>query len=79
MSDKACQVFKKFYAVMVSSAQLQNPRVLQVFKEVPRDNVVSQLIAEHVVGKSEPSPHLYGDKPKIHVVPVHIPVDILYK
>jgi len=78
MCQKSCKVFKQFYAVMLTSSQLQSPKVLQVFKEVPKANVVSQLIANHVVGKSKPSSHLYGDKPEVHVVPVQIPVGILY-
>jgi hypothetical protein len=31
-----------------------------------------------VVGKVEPVPHIYAEKPKISVVPIHIPVHILY-
>jgi hypothetical protein len=44
----------------------------------PRDDEMARLISDRVIGKLEPSPHLYGDKPEIHVVPIHIPVNILY-
>ena len=78
MCQKGCQVFKQFYAVMLTSSKLQSPKILQVFKESPKDHIVTRLVASHVVGKSDPSPHLYGDKPQVHIVPVKIPIDILY-
>ena len=78
MCQKAGKVFKQFYAVMLTSSQMKSPRVLQVYKMPPREDVVRQLINDNVIGKMEPSPHLYGDKPEVHLVPVHIPIDILY-
>ena len=78
MCHKASTVFKQFYAVMLTSPQMKSPRVLQVYKMPPREDVVRQLISDNVIGKMEPSPHLYGDKPEVHLVPVHIPIDILY-
>jgi hypothetical protein len=78
MCQKAGKVFKQFYAVMLTSSKLQSPKVLQIFKDSPKEHVISNLVSIHVVGKIEPSPHLYGDKPQIHVIPVQIPLDILY-
>ncbi len=78
MCQKGSQVFKQFYAVMLTSAQMKSPRVLQVYKMPPREDIVRQLVTEQVIGKMEPSPHLYGDKPEVHLVPVQIPIDILY-
>jgi hypothetical protein len=78
MCQKSGQIVRQFYAVMLTSSRLQSPKVLQVFKEPPKDHIVSRLVANHVVGKSEPSGHPYGDKPQVHIVPVHIPLDILY-
>ena len=54
------------------------PRALQVFKAPPSEIQIQQVIQNHVVGKVEPVPHIYAEKPKISVVQIHIPVDILY-
>ena len=78
MCQKGGQVFKQFYAVMLTSGQLKSPRFLQAYKMPPRKDEMARLISDRVIGKLEPSPHLYGDNPEIHVVPIHIPVNILY-
>jgi hypothetical protein len=44
----------------------------------PTKNQIDDAIIKHVVGKAEPVPHLYSEKPKVEVIPIQIPVDILY-
>ena len=77
MCQKSCQVFKQFYAVILVNA-VSPSRSLQVFKLPPTKAQVDTLIAREVIGKVEPTPFIYSEKPKIEIVPIHIPVDILY-
>jgi hypothetical protein len=56
---------------------MKSPRFLQVYKVPPREDQIRQLLSDHVIGKLEPSPHLYGNNPEIHLVPIQIPVNIL--
>jgi len=56
---------------------MKTPRFLQVYKMPPREDEVRQVITDHVIGKLEPSPHLYGDKPEVHLVPIQIPISML--
>ena len=78
MCVKSCQVFKQFFAVVMCCPTMPAPRALQVFKAPPSQLQIQQVIQNHVVGKVEPVPHIYAEKPKISVVPIHIPVHILY-
>ena len=78
MCQKSCQVFKQFYAVVLTSpASL--PRSLQVFKLHPTKQQIENVITKHVIGKVEPVPFIYSEKPRIEIVPIQIPVDILYQ
>ena len=77
MCQKSCQVFKQFYAVILTSP-VSFPRSLQVFKTPPTKHQIDDVILKHVIGKVTPVPHLYSEKPKVEVVPIQIPVDILY-
>ena len=78
MCQKAGQVFRQFYAVILTSPSLVNPTALQVFKSVPSDLQVSEVINKHVIGKVPPVPHGYGDKPQVHVVPIKIATEVLW-
>lgn len=78
MCQKSCNIVKQFYAVMLTSAQLKSPKVLQVYKMPPKDVEVRRLVTEHVIGKAIPSPHLYGNNPEVHLVPIQIPLHMLY-
>lgn len=78
MCVKGCQVFKQFFAVVICGPAMPAPRALQVFKAPPSHFQIQQVIQNHVIGKVEPVPHIYAEKPRISVVPIHIPVDILY-
>ena len=78
MCVKGCQVFKQFFAVVMCSPSMPAPRALQVFKAPPSQLQIYNVIQKHVIGKIEPVPHIYAEKPRISVVPIHIPVDILY-
>jgi len=71
------QIFKQFYAVMLTSPTVK-PTALQVFKSVPSELQVSEVINKYVIGKLPPTSHAYGDKPEVHVVPVKIATDILW-
>lgn len=77
MCQKSCQVFKQFYAVIVSGPATVT-RTLQVFKTPPTKYQIDEAVIRNLVGKVEPVPHLYAEKPRIEVLPIHIPVDILY-
>ena len=72
MCVKGCQVFKQFFAVVMCGPSMPAPKALQVFKAPPSQLQIQQVIQSHVIGKVE------TEKPKISVVPIHIPVDILY-
>ena len=78
MCQKAGQVFRQFYAVMLTSPTLAKPIALQVFKSVPSEFQVSEVINKHVIGKMPPVPHSYGDKPQVHVVPIKIATEVLW-
>jgi hypothetical protein len=77
MCQKSCKVFKQFYA-LVLTGPVSHTKALQVFKHPPTQSQIDIAVSKHVVGKVTPVPHLYSEKPKIEVVPIHIPVDILY-
>lgn len=77
MCQKSCQVFKQFYALILTSP-VSVPRSLQVFKSPPTKHQIDDIILKNVIGNVEPVPHLYSEKPKVEVVPIHISVDILY-
>ena len=77
MCQKSCQVFKQFYALILTSP-ISVTRSLQVYKMPPTKNQIDDAILKHVVGKVEPVPHLYSEKPKVEVIPIQISVDILY-
>ena len=78
MCQKSCKVFKQFYAVILTSP-VSVSRSLQVFKAPPTKEQIDNVITRHVVGKVEPAPFIYSEKPKVEVVPIHIPIDILYQ
>jgi hypothetical protein len=70
MCQKSSKVFKQFYAV-VSSSSAFPPRSLQVFKNRPTEDQIKLVIRKV-------EPFIYSEKPKIDIIPIHIPVDILY-
>jgi len=75
MCQKGCQVFKQFYVVLLRSDV--STRSLKVLSKPPTENQFAHIIADHVIGKVTPVPHLYSERPKIEVVPIQIPYDIL--
>ena len=77
MCQKSCKVFKQFYALVLTGPVSQT-KALQVFKHPPTQSQIDIVVSKHVVGKVTPVPHLYSEKPKIEVVPIEIPMDILY-
>jgi len=78
---RMCQkvrVFKQFHAVMVMHTPLCTPKTLQVFKYPPSKEQIDSVVQKYVLGKKEAAtPFIYSEKPKIHIVPVHISPDIL--
>jgi hypothetical protein len=50
------------------------PKTLHVFKKAPTRGQMSELI-----GKMPVVVNVYDHTPKVHVVPINIPVDILYR
>lgn len=77
MCQKSCQVFKQFYALMLVSP-VSVTKSLQIFKLPPTQFQIDEVVRKQVIGKIEPAPFIYSEKPKVEVVPIHIPVDILY-
>jgi hypothetical protein len=75
MCQKSPQVFKQFYALMIVSPVT---RSLQVFKLPPTQLQIDEVIRQKVIGKMEPAPFIYSEKPKVEVVPIDIPANILY-
>jgi hypothetical protein len=51
---------------------------LQVFKFPPTQLQIDEVVRRQVIGKVEPAPFIYSEKPKVEVVPIQIPVDIFY-
>ena len=71
------KVFKQFYALILTN-HTSAPKSLQVFKFPPTQKQVDEIIVKQVIGKMPPTPFIYSEKPKIEIVPIHIPVDILH-
>ena len=78
MCQKSCQVFKQFYALMLVSP-VSVTKSLQIFKLPPTQFQIDEVVRKQVIGKIEPAPFIYSEKPKVEVVPIHIPIDILYQ
>lgn len=76
MCQKNCNVFKQFYALILTSAEMTTPKVLRVYKMPPKEAQITKVISEDVVGKF-PSSHPYGNNAQVHTVPIHIPVSML--
>jgi len=77
MCQKSYKVFKQFYAVVLTN-QFSASRALQVFKHKPTEDQIQHIISTQIAGKIEPTPYIYSEKPKIEILPIQIPVDILY-
>jgi hypothetical protein len=75
MCQKTSKFSRKFYALMLISPV---SRSLQVFKVPPTQYQIDEVIRQKVIGKMEPTPFIYSEKPKVEVVPIQIPFDILY-
>ena len=80
MCQKGGQVFKQFYALVLTTP-MSVPRSLQVFKYPPTQYQIDTTIVQTVVGFKEPELELEPgtEKPLVYVVPIHIPLDILYQ
>ena len=78
MCNKACKVFKEFYAVMLVSP-VSATRSLEVFKYPPTKTQVQSVLTKYIASKAEPLPYLYSEKPRVEVVPLKIPLDALYR
>lgn len=76
MCQKSGKVFKQFYALILTSAEMKSPKVLRVYKISPNQAQISKVISDNVVGNF-PSSHPYGNSPQIHTVPIDIPVTML--
>ena len=76
MCQKNRNVFKQFYALMLTSAEMKSPKVLRVYRIPPNEAQITKIISEDVVGKF-PSSHPYGNNAQVHTVPIHIPVSML--
>jgi len=79
MTSKTGQIFKHFYAVILSSPSLHCPKALAVFNVPPTRAQLQEIICKEVVGKMPPTGHIYTERPEVRVMPLHIPLDILYK
>jgi len=77
MCQKSSKVFKQFYALMLVSP-VSITKSLQVFKFPPTQLQIDEVVRRQVIGKVEPAPFIYSEKPKVEVVPIQIPVDIFY-
>ena len=76
MCQKNSNMFKQFYALILTSAELKTPKVLRVYRIPPKEAQITKVISEDIVGKL-PSSHPYGNNTQIHTVPIHIPVSML--
>ena len=77
MCQKGCNIVKQFYAVVLVS-QYAAPKCLQELKYPPNEKLLHHIVANQVVGKIDLTPFHYSEKPKLEIIPIHIPVDILY-
>ena len=71
------QVFKQFFAVILSGPTMVAPHALQVFKYKPSDCQVYHIIKEHLIRKNS-IPQFYTEDTRVSVMPINIPMDILY-
>jgi hypothetical protein len=55
---------------------MKAPKIIHVCKLPPKGAQLNKIISEELVGKMQSS-HLYGNKPEIHTVPIHIPISML--
>jgi hypothetical protein len=76
MCQKHANVFKQFYALILTSAEMKTPKVLQVYRIPPNQSQITKVVSEQVVGKL-PSSHLYGNNTQVHTVPLQIPISML--
>ena len=77
MCQKSSKLFKQFYAVVLTSP-VSVSRSLQVFKAPPTKEQIDDVITKHVIGKVEPAPFIYSEKPKVEVIPIDIPLHMLF-
>lgn len=77
MCQKACKIFKQFYAVILKN-QCVPSKTLQVFKYKPTEDQIQHLILTQLTSNLEPTPYIYSEKPTIEILPIQIQVDILY-
>jgi hypothetical protein len=77
MCQKGRDIVKQLYAVILTT-QGATPKCLQVLKYRPSVKQIHHIVANQVVGKIELTPFQYSEKPKLEIIPIQIPVDILY-
>jgi len=78
MCQKSSKIFKQLYAVILTSNTYVAPKALQVFKNKPTADEINRIISTQVIGKIEPTPYIYSEKPKIDIVQIDIPIHIFY-
>jgi hypothetical protein len=77
MCQKSTKVFRQFYALMLVSP-VALTRSLQVFKLPPTQSQIDEVVRNQIIGKIEPTPFIYSEKPKVEVIPINISYDMLY-
>lgn len=79
MPIKPSQIYKHFYAIVVSSPSLNGPKSLAVYATPPTKAEIQDAICNNLIGQMPKTPHPYVEQPEVRIMPIHIPVDLLYK
>jgi hypothetical protein len=77
MCGKSCQAFKQAHALLLVTPLVAAPRVISVFKHYPTPQQIAEALAREKPNM-QPVPFIYSERSTTHVVPIHIPIDILY-
>jgi len=64
---------------MITSVRYSSPKSLEIFKTYPTQAQITKVFDTHVIGRSEFITCLKSEKVQLHIVPIHVPVDILYR
>lgn len=72
-----CKYMRRFHALMIIPSYGKPPHALHVFHYKPSQVDVENVLRNFLPLSITPTPHLYTEKPQIHVVPLELCVEEL--
>jgi hypothetical protein len=72
-----CKYMRRFHALMIIPSYGKPPHALHVFHHKPSQVDVDTILSSFLPLSITPTPHLYTEKPQIHVVPLELCIDTL--